>query len=629
MISKLYQKYLNKFNQPVTRKLLARWAGWFFGTNTFVILLVSLRYFSVVDIPTQWPALLFSVIAFIGHFAFLTFLGFIILLPFILLLPNRLFVTALASALAVILVVGIILDTFVFEQYRFHLNSMVFSLVFGGAGDEIFHFSTTLWLIALGGILAVVAVEWILARLLWRWLDYPSPRWLGPGFAASLIMIFLAQNVAFAWADAKAYIPVTKQIRYLPGYFPLTAKSFFGKFGMVAKPNKAGTVLSNNNVNVDYPKKPLQCTGNSTTPNVILIVLDSWRADKLTTEVTPNIADFAKDSLKFTNHFSGANSTRVGIFTIFYGLVGTYWHAMLAENRGAAYINELLKQNYKLGIYASAKLTSPEFDRTVFSRVKNLRTHSKGSSPHERDRNITDEFKQFIDTVKDNSQPFFGFLFYDSPHAYDFPKGMPLKFKPSLDNVNYFKLDREFDPTPFINRYKNAVYYTDSLVGEVLQKIKVSGILKNTVVIITADHGQEFNDNGRNFWGHDSDFSEYQTKVPMVVRWPDKQPQTFNHLTSHFDIVPTLMQDILGCKNKIADYAMGKNLLDTKTPTPYLILSSYNQYAIKRLDKITVVDSFGQIDSYSGNYIPDNNVKLPPNLIVKVMNQMSYFYKKK
>ena len=65
---------------------------------------------------------------------------------------------------------------------------------------------------------------------------------------------------------------------------------------------------------------------------------------------------------------------------------------MLAEQRGAEFISQLQKQNYQLGIFASAKLYSPEFDRTIFSQVDDLRLQSKGSSPRERDQNIRDEF---------------------------------------------------------------------------------------------------------------------------------------------------------------------------------------------------------------------------------------------
>jgi membrane-anchored protein YejM (alkaline phosphatase superfamily) len=164
-------------------------------------------------------------------------------------------------------------------------------------------------------------------------------------------------------------------------------------------------------------------------------------------------------------------------------------------------------------------------------------------------------------------------------------------------------------------------------VGEVLQAINESGILKNTVVIITSDHGQEFNDNGQNYWGHNGNFSEYQTKVPLIIRWPGKQPQTYTHLTTHFDLAPTLMQDLLVCSNAASDYSLGKNLLDT-TAVPYLILSSYNHYAIKQPQGITVVDEFGQMDYYTPDYLPTDNLNLSPNLIVKVMDEMSYFYKK-
>ena len=627
MASSLYQTYLSKYSQPATRKQLVRWASWFFCVNTLLLLIVSLRYFIVIDFPNQPIAQAFNVFAFIGHFAFLGFLGFLLVLPVILLLPSRPLITTIANTLAVALIVIIIIDTFVFAQYRFHLNSMVFSLVFGGAGDEIFHFSTKLWMITLGGLLLIIAIEFALSRLIWRWIQSQRPRWLGVTVATSLTFIFLAQHLTFAWADAKAYIPITKQIHYLPAYFPLTAKSFFGKFGVVTHRVNVAKALTSNNTNIDYPKTALQCQSNHNPANLILIVLDSWRADKLTTEVTPNISEFAKNSMQFTNHYSGANSTRIGIFTLFYGIPGTYWQPILAENRGAALINEFVDQNYQMGIFASAKLNSPEFDRTVFARVNNLRIRSKGSSPQARDRNITDEFKIFIDSVKDSEQPFFGFLFYDSPHAYDFPKNYPLKFQPSWNAVNYFELNRDFDPTPFVNRYKNSIHYVDSLVGEVLQKINESGILKDTVVIITSDHGQEFNDNGQNYWGHNGNFSEYQTKVPLVIKWPGKQARTYSHLTSHFDIAPTLLKDLLLCNNDIADYSVGKDLLDNTT-TPYLILSSYNQYAIRRTQGITVVDSFGQMDNYDPNYFPSNKVNLPPDVVMNVMEEMSYFYKK-
>jgi hypothetical protein len=40
----------------------------------------------------------------------------------------------------------------------------------------------------------------------------------------------------------------------------------------------------------------------------------------------------------------------------------------------------------------------------------------------------------------------------------------------------------------------------------------------NTIVIITADHGQEFNENKLNFWGHNGNFTKYQTQVPLIIK---------------------------------------------------------------------------------------------------------------
>ncbi|WP_306686870.1 sulfatase-like hydrolase/transferase [Candidatus Coxiella mudrowiae] len=54
---------------------------------------------------------------------------------------------------------------------------------------------------------------------------------------------------------------------------------------------------------------------------------------------------------------------------------------------------------------------------------------------------------------------------------------------------------------PYLNRYRNAAHFDDALVGQVLQALKGHQLLKNTIVIITADHGEEFNENHQNYWG--------------------------------------------------------------------------------------------------------------------------------
>ena len=626
MTSKAYQAYMTKFRPPATRKQLLRWSSWFFCINTLLLLLVSTRYFSVIDFPQDNAAQLFGLLSFIGHFASITFIGFLLTLPFIILLPSRGLVTFLANVIALSLLVGLVIDTFVYQQYHFHLNTMVFTLIFGGAAEEIFTFSLNVWLITAAGILFLLFIEYMITRLLWNWVQARQSQWLGIGVATTLVTVFVAQNIMYAVADAKAYTPITQQIQYLPAYKPATAKRLLAKYGFEVADGDNEQFKARVGSLIDYPKSTLSCRTTPTAPNVLFIVVDSWRSDMLDSEVTPNIHRFAENSWQFSNHYSNANSTRMGIFSLFYGLPGSYWHSMLSQNVGAVMVNQLLDHYYRPAIFASSKLTSPEFNRTVFANVPNLRVKTLGNSSQERDRVITDEFIEFLDTTKTFDQPFFGFLFYDSPHAYDFPANYPLKFKPSWESVNYFALNNDFDPTPFLNRYKNALHYTDTLVGRVLNALEDKQLTRNTVIIITSDHGQEFNDSNKNYWGHNSNFSDYQTKVPLVIRWPGKRAQVMKHTTSHFDIAPTVLSDALDCVNKASDYSFGKHLLDTNTP-PYLVMSSYNSYAIRQPNQITVVNDFGKLDIYDSRYSKISGAQPSTETLLGAMNDMSYFYR--
>ncbi len=605
------------------RGMLLRWAGWFFLANAAVALLIALRYLGSVRFPEGEYAVLFAVLAFIGHFASLGFIGALLLFLPILLLPFRRLIFSLGVVLATLFILGITIDTFVYAQYRFHINGMVLNLLLGGAAEEIFTFSGSMWLTAALFLLLLLVFEVWLAQRIWRFVLNTPGRPHGYLVGGALFAVFLAENVMYAWADANNYTPITKQIRFLPAYQPLTAKSWFVEHGFVDPDARPARLRIDDDSTLDYPKHPLRCEPPGSPLNILYVVIDSWRFDAMTEAVTPNIFRFAEDSLVFENHYSGANSTRTGIFSLFYGLPGTYWHAMLAEQRGAVFIERLIAQNYRLGIFASAKLYSPEFDRTVFAAVENLRVRSQGGTPRERDQNITDEFLDFLNGAA--GLPFFGFLFYDSPHGYDFPPDYPLKFQPSWSSVNYVLLNNDFDPTPFLNRYKNSVHYVDSLVGRVLGRLEEKGLLASTVVVVTGDHGQEFNDNKLNYWGHNSNFSPWQTRVPLIIRWPGKEPRHFNHQTSHFDITPTLMQEVLGCRNPMRDYSSGKHLIEGK-PGRYLLMSSYNRFAVMEPQRITVVDEFGNVDILGSDYRELPDASLPADLMREVMEEMSRFY---
>lgn len=612
--------------EPAPRAQLARWAGWYFLANAGVLLLLSLRYFAAAAVSEDLLAQVFSVLAATGHFASFALIGVLITLPLILLVPRKTVVFVFAQVfMALVLLVGVI-DTFVFAQYRYHLNGMVLDLLLGGAALEIFTFSGVVWLLFVLLLLGSFAAQWWLGRRLWSWTQRTPRNKYGYLVAAILASVFATENVVYAWADASAYTPITKQIRVLPGYAPLTAKNFFDRFGLSSASTATAALNFERTSGLAYPAHALQCTVPTAPLNILIVLIDAWRFDALTPEVTPNIYKLMDSSWRFENHFSGANSTRTGVFSLMYGIPGTYWSAMLTERRGALLIDQLVHDNYRMGIFGSAKLTSPEFDRTVFAPVKNLRTQSQGATPSARDQNITDEFRAFLGAPGGANQPFFGFLFYDSPHGYDFPANYPLPFKPSWAQVNYLALDNASDPVPFANRYKNSVHYTDSLVGRVLDTLRAQNLLEKTIVVVTGDHGQEFNDNKLNYWGHNSNFSRYQTQVPLLIHWPGQSAQRFIHRTSHFDVAPTLLHDALGCTNPTHDYSSGRRLSEVDEQR-LLILSSYEQFALVEPTRTAIVDDLGSMEVVDERYRPSSD-KLAPPRVAQAMDEMARFYKR-
>ena len=164
---------------------------------------------------------MFALLAPLGHFEVISAVGSLLLIALVILLPQRRLVlvggVGLYSGLALLLMV----DMAVFARYRFHLNGMVWNLLTGGAGAEILGFSrvTLLWglLAVLGLLLVQVSLGWGLYRRL------VVKRGLKKAWLAVLVLV-LAGQLLHGWADAVHHVPVTKQVRLLPGFKPLTMK---------------------------------------------------------------------------------------------------------------------------------------------------------------------------------------------------------------------------------------------------------------------------------------------------------------------------------------------------------------------------------------------------------------------
>ena len=236
--------------------------------------------------------------------------------------------------------------------------------------------------------------------------------------------------------------------------------------------------------------------------------------------------------------------------------------------------------------------------------------------------------------LKAEGRPFFAFIFFDLLHAYSLPRELLNRFQPSWEYGDFTKLNNSMDPTPFWNLYRNSAYQTDSLVANVISAMKEEGLYDDALVMLTGDHSQEYNENHKNYWGHNSTFSQYQIGVPLIVHNPcppqptdSLPPRIFTHRTTHYDLSATIMHDYLCVRNPLADYTSGL-LLNDSTPRLWHFVGNELRYAfLVEGDTILTKEGAGYIEVTDSrlNMVNDYNIK--PREFEQTINRLNRFFK--
>ena len=593
--------------------------------NILFSAIISVKFFIVPGTAITPPGAFFSFFAILGNFFLIYLLLFLLCLPLLLLREKtRNILLALIFSCAQI---ALYVDILVFEQYRFHINESVLSMVLFG---QVVDFSWATCAIMALTALIVFALEYLIINLIRKLSQHREKASSGLWYA-SLFFVFtiLVNNIGYMVAFYYSYSPIMVVKEYLPMYYPLTSKKIMGFFD---KDGQKRNIYANSakKSHVTYPLKELEITQSNKKPyDILFLVIDSWRYDTFNEEVSPNTWRFVKQhsGVAFHQHYSTGNATRTGIFGLFYGIPGTYWESFLNNSLPSPLITTMQKEDYNIGIFSSAKITFPEFDRTVFATVKDLRIKSEGASAPERDANLTKDWIHWY-KQRDVSRPSFSFLFYDSAHAYDFPPDFEVKFKP-VGDINYMTLKNNTDPTPMFNRYKQSIYFIDRVLQNVYDTLQASNNLENTLIVITGDHAQEMNDNRLGFWGHNGNFTDAQTKVPFIIIGAKDAPllaDNVDKITSHEDVLPTLMKHYLNVANNARDYSTGYDLFSNMPQRNWLLLSNYSSWALRTPENIYMVNGVG-ISHYMDSHNRETREK--PNYLYlrEAMEQMTHFVK--
>jgi len=470
-------------------------------------------------------------------------------------------------------VIFLLIDSAVFDIYRFHVEWLIiemFFLDFRGIG--IPPFLLVLAGAAGGGLLLFVF-----------WLQRYSGRVSNKhGVVARRVLVFtiplfVINTLIGFWAYRYDREEITQYAPFLPAFSPITSYSSGERIATLLPelfPPVAGlavTHLGRGNGTVNYPLQAPQCSAEQPA-SILMIVLESWQAEMLNASVMPNLWQFSQSATRYERHLSSGSTTVPGLFGLMYGLHPTYYDNFKAAplSHPSLFTKILDEQSYRLRVFTTGSLDRFALRTLFFSQVaaQDYRETTK-------DGEIIAEFIANLDSPDRQESANFDFLFLTSSHStYIYPPEFT-HFQPVPKIEGSYALNKMADNTTFKNDYRNSLFYIDSLLGEVFTALQQRGVLDSTWVVITGDHGEEFNESGLGFWGHGSNFSRWQTQVPLVVKAPGvSRGAVENRVSLHQDIVPTLLEDAVGCSGDRAAYSTGEHLFDLPDSRA-TVLSSY------------------------------------------------------
>ncbi|MFQ6371744.1 DUF3413 domain-containing protein [Shewanella sp. YIC-542] len=585
--------------QPARDKVsrLINWGHWFAFFNGLLAMLVGLRYLQSQSLPDSLVSWGYLTISTIGHFSFLSFIIYLVLLfPVTLLLPYSRILRGYAAIVASIGLYVLLYDTVVYQDYGMHLNPFAFDLAWADLNSLLQGPSFIIMPVL------ILIIELIAANALWKRIERIQRRNWGNKLVVLISCCFIGSHLMHIWADAADVTEITRFDDSYPISYPATAKTFMENHGIDGSNNPDIKVERS----LNYPLQPLQCHADNH-PNVLLVAIDSFRADLVDNQTMPFLYNYSQKNQTFTRHFSGGNQYHSGMFSLLYGLQGSYIDAVDLNYTSPLFTQTLKQQGYQLGLFTTESQVSHPKPKAIFDDfTPHLAAKTGGSALS--DIASIDAFGQWR---QQQNEPWFALLNLKSPEDYDTPVGFLgiQTVKPAMPLKPAEKV--------LFNQYRQSLNFVDQQLQRLL-----GALPQNTVVLITGVNGKLFTSNGdearRNI-------SPANVQVPLVIHWPGSVNSTVNYRTSHYGIVPTLMTQVLGCTNPATDYSAGRHLLQPDDKS-WLYIGDNRFFAIYQQQEITVIDRHGKYRIYDSHYQHRLRKKMSAPEMIDVMQEGRRLY---
>ena len=322
-------------------------------------------------------------------------------------------------------------------------------------------------------------------------------------------------------------------------------------------------------------------------PNLLVITFDTTRADRLGAygyekAQTPNIDRLAREGVLFLNAHAQSPQTLpshaslfTGHYTITHNVRSNGQH--LEEN--AITLAEVLRtEGYQTGaIVATAALLSgfnldqgfetynDNFEEPIVGKAfKNFfrffsrrKVNLYSTRPANR---VTALARKWLKKAASKKKPFFLWIHYFDPHA-------PYLFHPDFDRPGRYRRTGSRNAYGELEEnYVNEIGFADHHMGRVLKQLDKLDLSSNTLVLLTADHGESLGEHG--YTGHRKEVYEQIIRIPMIFRLPGKLPAggRLGTPAMSIDVAPTILT-LLGISYPENAFA-GKDLfaLDPREP---------------------------------------------------------------
>ncbi|MCK5011772.1 MAG: sulfatase-like hydrolase/transferase, partial [Deltaproteobacteria bacterium] len=348
--------------------------------------------------------------------------------------------------------------------------------------------------------------------------------------------------------------------------------------------------------------------------NIVLITIDALRADHLSCygyerETSPNIDRIAEKGIIFKNTIASSSWTApsmASLFTSLYPINHGVIHGMRYANNKTIYNQE---------VFSSELATLAEilqaYGYTTFGVASNLHLSEKFGfakgfnyfkclpwDPAQSVNKIVYSWEKYI---KKSDKFFLWIHYFDPHHAYHArspwieqytPKALTRKLNlTSKSSSELIKLIPTFKKDPqalsnLVALYDSEINYVDSYLGKLIQKF---GLNKNTLLIITADHGEGFLDHSQ--LGHGNNLYYETTNIPLIIKLPyNSKKRIVNKYVNLVDIMPTILH-ILDINSP--EQTLGKSVLKKKGPLLWfkkmLIRREKPEYSFAELDKGSIL----------------------------------------